>query len=196
MEKTIKPDRKYFIKVIWIQLTISISMILMLGIIHFIIHVSGGEPLAIVIIWIVGATSLGLMWVITTTISWLWVRNLHYTILEDGVRIHKGILKKTQQNIPYRMITDFALERTLYDRILGIGSVKIQTAGQSHNPSGYEGKIGGLIDFDAYHQDLRERLKALHPGSGGVKPVESVSRSETELLSEILTELKEIRKTL
>jgi uncharacterized membrane protein YdbT with pleckstrin-like domain len=168
----------------------------LLGIIHFIIHVTGGEPLAIVIIWIVGAACLALMWLITTTVSWLWIRNLHYTIMEDGIRIHKGILKKTQQTIPYRMITDFALVRTLYDRVLGIGSIKIQTAGQSHNPSGYEGKIGGLTDYEASQHDLRERLKVLHLGSGGVMPAEAISRLETELLSEILAELKEIRKTM
>jgi uncharacterized membrane protein YdbT with pleckstrin-like domain len=133
------------------------------------------------------------MWIISTLISYLWIKNLEYIILDDRVNIHMGILTKTQKNIPFRAITDFVLVRTLYDRMLGIGSLKIQTAGQSVQPSGYEGKLGGLVEYDKWHSELRTRIKSLHPISESNTTRETGDLSDVTLLKQILEELKEIK---
>jgi hypothetical protein len=104
-------------------------------------------------------------------------------------------LTKTQQNIPFRAITDFALVRTLYDRYLDIGSIKIQTAGKHISSSSqYEGNLAGLINYEALHTDLRERVKKLHPVSETVTTLESGKQSDAEIWQEMLKELREIRK--
>ena len=193
MENSVKPDKKYFTKVLWILMTISVLVLIILAIVHFLIVVNAGEIEVAYILWLVGIILLFLMWLFTTPIAYLWIKNLEYTILTDGIRIHKGIITKIQQNIPFRAITDFALQRTLFDRMLGIGSIKIQTAGQSHSPTGYEGKLGGLINFSEWHADLREKVKNLHPMSEAVTTSESSIISERDLLKQILTELKQIR---
>ena len=72
------------------------------------------------IIWIIAQV---IIWAISIPIIKLWIKNLAYVIQDDRVTIHKGILTKTQQNIPYRSVTDFALKRTIYDRLLGLGSI-------------------------------------------------------------------------
>jgi len=194
MEKSIKPDKKYFTKVIWILSTITTLVILAVAITHFIIYLTNEELKAAFIIWLVAIVSLFLMWLFSTPIAHLWIKNLEYTIHGDAIRIHKGIITKTKQNIPFRAITDFALQRTLFDRILGIGSIKIQTAGQSHSPTGYEGKLAGLIDYEDWHSELRERVKSLHPLSEATTTAETSYRSDTDLLKEILNELREIKK--
>ena len=196
MEKSIKPDKKYFTKVLWVLMTLTALLVIIVGIIHMIINLNHGEPEAIIIIWMISILLLLLMWMITVPVAYLWIKNLAYTIHGDGIRIYKGIITKTQQNIPYRAITDFALERSLYDRFLGIGSIKIQTAGQSHTATGYEGKLGGLIEYDDWHSDLREKLKSLHPVSESVTTAETGPKSETDILKEILAELKAIRKNI
>ena len=132
MENTLKPDRKYLVKGTWIFLTITGIMALLMAIIHLVIYLANGDLEAAIILWIVCLTLIAAMWVIGYPIHYLWYKNLEYTVFEDRVCIHKGILTKTQQNIPFRAITDFALVRTLYDRFLGIGSIKIQTAGIGH----------------------------------------------------------------
>lgn len=86
------------------------------------------------------------------------------------------------------------MERTLFDRILGIGAVKVQTAGQSMQPSGYEGKLGGLIEYEKWHSILNEKVKSLHPLSESVTVAEPRQKSEKEILVKILDELKEIKK--
>ena len=194
MELIFKPDKKYFTKAIWVQLTITLLLVIVMAIIHFIIMIVSGNLNAVYAVWTIGILCLFLMWIFSTPISFLWIKNLEYIIRDDRVNIHMGILTKTQKNIPFRAITDFVLVRTLYDRMLGIGSVKIQTAGQSTQPSGYEGKLGGLAEYDKWHTELRSRIKSLHPVSQSVTTTETVNSTDGEVLREILDELKEIRK--
>jgi uncharacterized membrane protein YdbT with pleckstrin-like domain len=193
MEQSFKPDKKYFVKIMWVQFTITVLLIILMAIIHFIIMVSSGQIEAVYTVWTIGILCLFLMWIISTLISYLWIKNLEYIILDDRVNIHMGILTKTQKNIPFRAITDFVLVRTLYDRMLGIGSLKIQTAGQSVQPSGYEGKLGGLVEYDKWHSELRTRIKSLHPISESNTTRETGDLSDVTLLKQILEELKEIK---
>jgi len=194
MEKRVKPDKKYFTKCLWILMTISSLVIIAVAIVHLIINLADGNPQAINIIWPLGFGIILLMWIIPYPIVRLWVRNLEYIIREDRITINKGILTKTKQNIPLRSVTDFALSRTIYDRVLGIGSIRIQTAGQSQNPSGYEGCLSGLLDYESLHNELREKLSVLHPGSGPLTTEDSTREPGDNLLGQILDELKKIRQ--
>ncbi len=195
MENPIKPDRKYLIKGIWIFLTVSAVLALIIAIIHLIIYLADGDRQAAEILWLVSLSIILAMWVIGYPILYLWYRNLEFWVYEDRVSIHKGILTKTQQNIPFRAITDFALVRTLYDRFLDIGSIKIQTAGKHISSSSqYEGNLSGLTEYEQLHTDLRERVKKLHPVSETVTVRESEKPAEADVLQEMLKELKEIRK--
>ena len=195
MEHPLKPDRKYLIKGTWIIVTVSALLALLIAIIHLVIHLVDGDMEAAVILWIVSLSIILAMWVIAYPILYLWYKNLEYTVFEDRVCIHKGILTKTQQNIPFRAITDFALVRTLYDRFLDIGSIKIQTAGKHISSSSqYEGNLAGLVNYEDLHSDLRERVKKLHPVSESVVTRESEKPADAELWQEMLKELKEIRK--
>ncbi len=196
MEESFKPDRKYFIKVLWIQFTITICLVILMAIIHFIITLTSGDLNAIYAVWTIGILCLFLMWIFSTLIAYLWIKNLEYIIREDRVNIHLGIITKTQKNIPFRAITDFVLVRTLYDRMLGIGSLKIQTAGQSTQPSGYEGKLGGLVEYEKWHSELRSRIQSLHPVAQSLATTEGGSSTDHDVLKQILAELKEIRKNL
>jgi len=191
MEKSIKPDRKYFDVCIWILFTISGFSIISMAVIHLIIYLVGGDLMAIKLIWMIGLGSILVMWIVSYPIIHLWIKNLEYIIREERVSIHKGILTKTQQNIPYRSITDFALKRGPYDRMIGIGSIKIQTAGQSHQPSGYEGSLSGLLDYEILFVELKEKVKSLHPVSESSTTREPLKSSDNSVLIQILEELKE-----
>jgi uncharacterized membrane protein YdbT with pleckstrin-like domain len=137
-----------------------------------------------------------LFWIISYPITYLWIKNLSYIVREERVTIHKGILTKTQQNIPLRAVTDFALQRTIYDRILGIGSIKIQTAGQTKSPTGYEGSLSGLLDYEAWQTELRQKIEILHPLSVGTATTETSMKTDEGILVQILDELKKIRTSL
>jgi len=117
--------------------------------------------------WTISLCCVAGIALLSLVISWLWIRNLEYVVVDDRIHIHKGILTKLPKNIPLRAVTDFALECSLFDRWLGIGSIKIQTAGQSHQATGYEGVMGGLVDYDSWYTLLHERVAGLQADSGG-----------------------------
>ena len=202
MEDTIKPDKKLFTKTVWVLLTVSAFVLAGVSIVHMIIYIANGDPNAPKVIWIIAVIAILVMWLIVYPIVILWIRNLSYLIQEDRITIHKGILTKTHQNIPYRSITDFILQRSLYDRILGIGSIRIQTAGQSQSATGYEGSMAGLNEYEKLHNQLREKLRMLHPVSESLttnEPVEGPRKAGTQksmeqILEQMLGELKAIRK--
>lgn len=195
METMIKPDKKYYTKTIWSIITIIILIVLAIALTNLIITLADGDTYTKKIMWWIGYGCIGVMVLIVYPISHLWIKNLSYTILDDRVTIHKGILTKTKQNIPFRAITDFILQRSLYDRFLGIGSIKVQTAGQSQNATKYEGNLDGLLDYDNLHAKLREKIKAFHPTNEENIEAKKVSKDE-DILDEILNELKLIRRNL
>ncbi len=195
METIIKPDKKYYTKNIWVIITISILIIISVAITNLIITIAGGDPTAKEILWWITLGCILGLWIIGYPLSHLWIKNLSYVIREDRVTIHKGILTKTKQNIPYRAVTDFVLHRSLYDRFLGIGSIRVQTAGQSQTGTGYEGNLAGLLNYDNLHGELREKIKVLHPtSSGNIQP--KTSGTDSDVLEDILNELKKIRRNL
>jgi len=91
------------------------------------------------------------------------------------------------------MVTDFMLERTLYDRWLGIGSIKIQTAGQTQNATGYEGKLAGLLNWDELHEKLRSDLTEARSST---KEISEPPKVNENALENILIELKKISRIL
>ncbi len=145
-------------------------------------------------LWIIFFSSLGITWALVYPLTTLWIRNLSYVISADRVTLHKGILTKTEQNTPFRAVTDFILERTLFDRWLNIGSVKIQTAGQSQSSTGYEGVMAGLLEYERWHGELRDRMQAMHATAG--PQTTGADAAEDDLFPAMLAELKAIRKAL
>ena len=144
--------------------TITVFVAAGTGLTTLIINLASDDPgAAVPVVWIIVGSALAAMWIIGGPIGWLWIRNLSYQVTNDEVVIHKGILTKVDQNIPFRMITDFRLHRSLFDRWLHIGSIDVQTAGQTQTATGYEGRIAGQADPKALHQELRSRIKLIEP---------------------------------
>jgi uncharacterized membrane protein YdbT with pleckstrin-like domain len=199
MEKILKPDKKLVTKQWGILVTLSLLVISIALLFRMLLPLSDdvtSEEVSAVV-WPIAGCVLFVLLFIVGPILVVWVRNLSYSIGEEKITIHKGILTKVQKNIPYRAVTDFVVNRSIFDRILGIASIRIQTAGQSQTPTGYEGNIAGMIDWNGVHQVLRDRLKKLHPQSEALAITEPVSSATGEsLLAQILDELKAIRKSL
>ena len=195
----IKPDKKLLTKQWLVLLTISVFLVFIAIALQFLIPLEEGvtSSQVAIILWPITIGIILLLWAISAPIITLWIKNLAYYIEDDRITIFKGILTKQQQNIPYRAITDFILHRSLYARFLSIGAIRIQTAGQSRTATGYEGQLSGLVQWEDLHQQLRSKLKMLHPIAEATAVAESVSLlSSDDKLQQILEELKAIRKVL
>ena len=194
MENIIKPNKKYWTAQILILTTISGLTLISAGVLHLIINYSNPDPEFTFVLWVICCGANLLMWVISYPIIHLWTKNLTYIVQNERVTILSGILTKKEQNIPYRSITDFVLKRGPFDRILGIGTILVQTAGQSTSATGYEGSLSGLIDYESIHGDLKDKLKSLHPISESTTTSEPAQIGNDNVLNQILNELKKIRK--
>ncbi len=185
--RTVAPDRRWLTKQYLVLATITAVIAAASGGLHLILVSTLDEAdrgdLGWLIWGITGAVTL-VMWLIAVPILMLWHKNLSFAIEPQRIVIRKGILTRIQQNIPFTMVTDFRLQRSLYDRALGIGSIQIQTAGQGVAGSGYEGKMAGLDQWEALHEDLRERIRGTDVTAGDIG------------LSEVLGEIREIRRIL
>ena len=193
----IRPDKKLFTKQLYVLLTISFLVLLVAAILQITIPLDPKNSANSVaaIVWPITFGVIILLWLIAVPIIKLWINNLSYFIDDDRITIHKGILSKIKQNVPYRAITDFQLHRSLYDRALRIGSIRVQTAGQKPSATGYEAILSGLVDWDSLLEQLRDKVKMLYPKIDTAATGSSLS-TEKEILQNILDELKEIRTTL
>jgi putative membrane protein len=195
----IKPDSKLMSRIHLDYLTIVFFTALLAAIITLIIAFAEPQKLeaGLPIIWGITLGLAVLGWIILLPIATLWVKNLTYSIEDDRVTIHKGIITKIQQNIPYRAITDFQLHRSLWDRVLGIGSIRIQTAGQHTGGTGFEGVLSGLLNYEDLHLQLRAKLTRLHPAADMATGVQSrTAPPEKDMSYQMLEELRAIRKSL
>ncbi len=196
----IRPDPKLLSKH-WLSLaTISCLIVLVTLVLYYGLPLLKDEldpRLFGVVIWTICGSAILLLWVISVPLIALWVRNLSYRIVEDKVIVHKGILTKVQQNIPFRMITDFRLHRSLYDRWLGIASMQVQTAGQSGSGTGYEAHLAGLLEWRELHERLRRRIEVLQPQEHAAASAPGVAAAgEDSVFPAMLEELRRIRGLL
>ncbi|MFO7914720.1 MAG: PH domain-containing protein [Candidatus Krumholzibacteriales bacterium] len=195
MGQRIRPDRKYFTKSIMVWAAISAVIIAAAALIHLIVYLAEGDPAAPPVVWIVAISLALLLWVIGLPLNRIWINNLSYVITDDRIIVYKGILTRKQQNIPFRAVTDFVLSRSVYDRILGIGSVLVQTAGQSQTAGGYEGCLRGLLEYESLYSGLKDKLRDAAI-SGARTTIEPDAEKSGAVLEEILGELRKISRSL
>lgn len=104
--------------------------------------------LVLVVLWII----------IASGISWIWAKFHYrfylYELHESGFRKERGIIAKQYVTIPYERIQNVDINRTFLERVLGLSSLSIQTAGASS--VGAEGKLPGISREVA--EQLRDEL--------------------------------------
>ncbi|MCX8197680.1 MAG: PH domain-containing protein [Candidatus Micrarchaeota archaeon] len=133
-------------------------------------------PLAIILLAAIAAIPL-----------YLWVelvyRNFTYELRQSDIIIREGVLTRKTTVIPYVTIQDINSERTVVERLLGLATIEIETAGSSRIAS--ETFIPGIANKDALIAEIMQKVQ-LAKGEAPSEP----SKSEAELLQAILQELK------
>jgi membrane protein YdbS with pleckstrin-like domain len=129
-----------------------------------------------------------------------YVRGIEYQVGEREVIVKKGIINKMEKHIPFRTITNISSRYGPYDRLLGIGTVQIETAGRSGAQTGPEEKIEGIANFMEVRDEILEVLRQFRhqyatttetPENALVESVRSTGSFEQQLLNE-LKDIKEI----
>ncbi|MGH2545093.1 MAG: PH domain-containing protein [Ardenticatenaceae bacterium] len=107
------------------------------------------------------ALLLNALWFLPT--RWLVDRyydSIAYEIQEDEVIVHVGIWTHSVKHVPFRTVTNIAINRDIFDRFLfAIGTVEIQTAGAASAQASAEESLAGLTDYEGIYNIVAERLR-------------------------------------
>lgn len=140
-------------------------------------------------------------WTIPVAILILfYYQSIHYEIGDEELVVRRGLLTKSVKMVPIRAVTNISLRRGLFDRLLGIGSIKVETAGQMGSDSSApspELSLDGLREYEKIYRQISSIIKHYQPGYTPITKEEAPPSGEvTELLRQILDELRRMRTAL
>ncbi|MFX0125663.1 MAG: PH domain-containing protein [Candidatus Hodarchaeota archaeon] len=126
----------------------------------------------------------------------LYVKSMLFIVHGHEIVVHKGIINKSEKHVPYRTVTNINMKTGPFDRVFGIGTIEIQTAGGK----GYsldetaEEKLEGIKVYREVRDYILTQLRQFQAAYGTVitkeeEPVQSIP-------DQMLIELKEIKKVL
>jgi len=149
------------------------------------------------LIWLIPA------WILTP----IYVGRIEYSVIAESgetmpeVYVRKGIISITRKHVPFRTITNISTTAGPFDRLFGIGTVNIETAGYSGKQSGPEEKLEGFEFYEELRDFILQELRKFRaPYVTGTEVVrrheEPVPHLPDSLDDEILLTLREMRKIL
>jgi membrane protein YdbS with pleckstrin-like domain len=121
-----------------------------------------------------------------------YYRSIRYELHPDEIIMRIGIVTRSVKHVPFRTVTNLKMSRGPLDRMLGIGTLHIETAGKS-GQTGAEQSLVGLADVDGVYGQV---AAALHRFRGGMAPTQTEedrpAAAGDGVLSDILAELRAI----
>jgi uncharacterized membrane protein YdbT with pleckstrin-like domain len=87
-----------------------------------------GAARTYVVVGIVVVALLLLIWLAVT--PWIGWRTTHYVFTTHRVLIRRGVLRHTGHDIALQHISDVGFSQSLWDRIVGAGTLTIESAGE------------------------------------------------------------------
>lgn len=144
------------------------------------------------------AVLFNLVWIVPGLILVpFYYRSLQYEILEDEVIVRAGVITKSVKHVPYRTVTNIEVNRGPFDRLFGLGSLKIQTAGFS-GQTGAEENLVGLPNYQEVYEQVATALRRFRGGMAPTQAEEEIAPVPAggATLAAILEEVRLIRETL
>ncbi|MFX1578429.1 MAG: PH domain-containing protein [Promethearchaeota archaeon] len=218
--KVFKPS-KYFRNKNWFLgvFTAVILWVIVIGMIYLVFY------LVEIIIGQVGylASTISFIWWIFNFWYWLitfsilfpyliiypiYIRSFEYSVIGKSgetmpeIYVKKGLINITRKHVPFRTITNIQSVAGPFDRLFGIGSIEVETAGGSGSSfQSSEEKLEGLTFYEELRDfilmELRKFKDPYVTGTEVVHPEEEpVIRIEENIEDEILLVLREIRDLL
>lgn len=134
-QQTIRPDRRGF----FITNYSWVSILALFGVASFLASLTGSLPIgALVWLGIFAATAIiaALGWYYTK----IYCSVTSISMAEDKLVYETGIFSHRRKNIPIHMVTDTSLNRSFFQKLIGVCTLNVSTSGSS----GYELAIPNL----------------------------------------------------
>ncbi len=196
--RTIKPDSKYLFRMRLVATLVALAIVVGAILMGVLLGVTGEMRLRGVLVFLsVNLVLNVLWWLVAMILSEPYYRSLRYEIQDDEVVVNVGIWTKSVKHVPYRTVTNMQVKRDVVDRLLGIGTLNIQTAGMS-GQKGAEERLVGLSNVQEVYESVAGELRRFR---GGMAPTQAEVEEEPAAalpgaLGEILAEVRAIRVSL
>lgn len=222
--RVFKPDRRFYYKewfgavIVWLFFWLCAIGILVLG---SWIGASDTASDWVPIFWVIFYDWLPAVnfWYVVSSVFWflpvlvaipLYIRSFEYSVISKAgatmpeIYVKKGLVNVTKKHVPFRTITNISSRAGPIDRLFGVGTVEIQTAGFSGGAQAGrspEEKIEGITFYEEVRDFVLHELRRFRDpyvvGTEVTHPVdEKVPRMSDSLDDEILITLREIRNVL
>ncbi|MFW9963840.1 MAG: PH domain-containing protein [Candidatus Sifarchaeia archaeon] len=222
--RVFKPDRRFYYKewfgavIVWLFLWLCAIGILVLG---SWIGASDTASDWVPLFWVIFYDWLPAVnfWYVVSSVFWflpiliaipMYIRSFEYSVISKAgatmpeIYVKKGLINVTKKHVPFRTITNIASRAGPIDRMFGIGTVEIQTAGFSGGAQAGrspEEKLEGITFYEQVRDFVLQELRRFRDpyviGTEVVQPIdEKVPRLSDSLDDEILITLREIRNVL
>lgn len=136
-----------------------------------------------------------------------YVERMEYSVISESgesmpeVYVQKGIIHITKKHVPFRTITNISTKAGPLDRLFGIGSVNIETAGFSGEKKEPEEKLEGIEFYEEVRDFILQELRRYRtPYTTGTEAAavwdEDIPKLPDSLDDEILMTLRDMKAIL
>ncbi|MHA1156469.1 MAG: PH domain-containing protein [Candidatus Heimdallarchaeota archaeon] len=193
------PDKKYLQKRQLVAfMWFFFSLIIVLGTFLGLYFGGDNKTTALIVLFSVGGVVVVwyILWAIYLS---YYYKSMIYQLKENEMIVQRGVFNKIEKNVPFRAVTNLAVFRSLFDRMFGIGTIRLHTAGYSGTPLPEE-NIEGLVNYQEVYDKLIAKIRPLQ----AMTPRASVEVEEQNLgfqeqlrvNQQILATLQEIKELL
>ena len=140
----------------------------------------------------------------------IYIRTFEYSVISKSgdtmpeIYVQKGIITRTKKHVPFRTITNIASRAGPLDRLFGIGTIEIHTAGQTggsqYSQGGPEEKLEGIVFFEEVRdfvlQELRKFRTPYVTGTEVPRADDFFLETSGNIDDEIILVLRDIRDLL
>lgn len=198
----LRPDPKYRLKLFLIAAVVGLLGLFSTFAVAIPIGLDeGGNALMIALLIGIGLNALYLIpWFLLIP---AYYNSLTYEIQDDEVIVRVGIITRSVKHVPYRTVTNLEVQRGPFDRLLGLGTLKIQTAGMS-GQSGAEETLAGLPNYEEIYETVAAALRRFRTAMAPTQAGEDLPRTtvtpdatvDADTLASLLAEVRAIRALL
>lgn len=140
-------------------------------------------------------------WLIVMSLILLWIpaffRSLEYVVDNDSAKAKVGVFWKKRVTVPYTKITNIDVTQGPLQRIFGIGTIHVQTAGAGGAQGAQaELKLLGVRDLDEVKDAIMVRVRGYTISRPEQVKERVPEESDLKIFRRMLEELTAIRKLL
>ncbi len=195
--KQFTPNPKYLIKMRVVMAVIA-GAVLLFGLLFGVllsfdddVRLSGG------IIIILVTFGLDILWLVPALfLSGPYYRSLRYEIQDNEIVMYVGIWTKSVKHVPYRTVTNLTVKEGLLDRLFGLGTLDVQTAGMSGSTGEAEQSLVGLSNAQEVYEMVAAVLRQFRAGMAPTAADSDEVMLGDETLAAILSEVRAIRQAM